>query len=137
LRVGWGYCPLSVVDMVNRIRLPGSVTGPSLAAAAAALADRQHVSHFRDINRRMREHFISAARGLGLDPVPSHGNFVLVRFPGGTDQADEVYRFMKDEGVMLRPMKGYGLGDCLRVTIGPEADLDIALDKLGKAVNLP
>ena len=53
----------------------------------------------------------------------------------GPEQAAAVYGFLKDRGVLLRPMGGYGLGDCLRVSLGAEADLDVALERLGEAVS--
>jgi histidinol-phosphate aminotransferase len=135
LRIGWAYGPADVIDMVNRIRLPNSLTAPSLAAAGAALADREHVRRYRELNAGLRAGFQAGAIALGLDPVPSHGNFVLVRFPGGDEHAAAIYGYMKERGVLLRPMGGYGLGGCLRVTLGPQADLDRALDVLGDAVS--
>ena len=135
LRVGWAYGPPPVIDMVNKIRLPNSLTQPSLAAAVAAVDDRDHVRRYRELNARLRGRVVAAMSALGLEPVPSHGNFVLVRFPGGPEQAAAVYRFLKDRGVLLRPMGGYGLGDCLRVSLGAEADLDVALERLGEAVS--
>ena len=134
LRIGWAYGPPSIIDMLNRIRLPNSLTQPSLAAAVAAIADTDHIGHYRKLNAYLRARFVAAASALGLEPVPGHGNFVLVRFPGGPDQAATVYRDMKDNGVMLRPMGGYGLDDCLRVTLGAEAELAIAVERLGEAV---
>jgi histidinol-phosphate aminotransferase len=134
LRIGWAYGPPDVVGVLNRIRLPNGLTQPSMAAAVAALGDRDHVERYRTLNTRLRENFIGRTRTMGLEPVPGHGNFVLLRFPGGADQAAAVYRDLKREGVLLRPMGGYGLADCLRVTMGPEADLAAALEKLDLAV---
>ena len=122
------------LGLPHRIRLPNSLTQPSLAAAVAAIADTDHIGHYRKLNAYLRARFVAAASALGLEPVPGHGNFVLVRFPGGPDQAATVYRDMKDNGVMLRPMGGYGLDDCLRVTLGAEAELAIAVERLGEAV---
>jgi len=134
LRVGWAYGPPAVVDMVNRIRLPNSLTQPSMAAAIAALGDVDHVRHYRALNARLRRHVEAKANALGLASVAGHGNFVLLRFPGGADQAGVVYQDLKARGVLLRPMRGYGLADCLRLTLGAEADLEIALDRLGDAI---
>jgi histidinol-phosphate aminotransferase len=134
LRVGWAYGPPQVIDMVNRIRLPNSLTQPSMAAAMAALADTEHVLRYRSLNANLRRRVEDSAAQMGLAPVAGHGNFVLLQFPGGGHQAAAVYAFLKDHGVMVRPMGGYGLEDCLRLTLGAEGDLDIALDKLGHAV---
>lgn len=135
LRIGWAYGPDHVIDMVNRIRLPNSLTSPSIAAAIEAVNDSDHVDHYRVLNARLRSRFIDAAKGMGLAPVDGHGNFVLVRFPGGAEQASRVYRAMMEGGVVLRPMGGYGLHDCLRVTIGPEPDMETAISLLGKVIS--
>jgi len=134
LRVGWAYGPPEVIDMVNRIRLPNSLTQPSMAAAMAALADTDHVRRYRALNANLRRLVEDRTSAMGLASVAGHGNFVLLRFPGGRDQAATVYRLLKEGGVLLRAMGGYGLGDCLRLTLGVETDLQVALERLADAV---
>ena len=130
MRIGWAYGPPDVVDMVHRLRLPNSLTAPSLAAAHAAVRDTAHVDHHRDLNNRLRALFEDAVTPMGLETVPGHGNFVLVRFPGGADQAAKTYDALKQRDIILRPMGGYRLPDCLRVTLGPEDHLTTAIDAL-------
>ena len=71
LRVGWAYGPEAVIDMINRIRLPNSLTRPSLAAAVAALADKEHVGTYRELNARLHDRFMAAASNMHVDAVPS------------------------------------------------------------------
>ena len=130
LRIGWAYGPPAVIDMVHRLRLPNSLTAPSLAAARAAICDTAHVEHHRDLTDCLRAMFERATRSMGLEPVPGHGNYVLLRFPGGADQAAGVYDALRQRNVIFRPMGGYKLPDCLRVTLGPEDDLKTAIDNL-------
>ena len=50
LRVGWGYGPAHIIDVMNRIRGPFNVSGPGIAAAAAAMRDTK----FRDETSRLQ-----------------------------------------------------------------------------------
>jgi histidinol-phosphate aminotransferase len=131
LRLGWAYCPPAVADVLNRVRGPFNVTRPAQAAGVAALADAAHVAAARALNDRMLPWFVAETRKLGLDPRPSVGNFVLLRFPASTartaPRADEV---LKSHGILTRRMEGYGLPDALRVTIGTEDDMQAVLGAL-------
>jgi histidinol-phosphate aminotransferase len=129
LRVGWGYFPPAIADILNRIRPPNAVTGPGLAASAAAIADRVHATAVREANAEHRAWLAGELRALGLMPHPSQGNFLLVPFANGSD-ADAAYAFLKREGIILRPMAAYGLGECLRVTIGNPDELAALRDGL-------
>lgn len=117
LRVGWGYFPAAIAEIVNRIRQPNGVTQPGMAAAALSIADRDRIAAQRKTNAENRAWLAGAIDAMGLRAYPSHGNFILARFAGAPDAAD-AYRYLKGEGIFLRPMAAYGLGDCLRVTIG-------------------
>jgi histidinol-phosphate aminotransferase len=117
LRVGWGYFPAAIAEIINRIRQPNGVTQPGMAAAAVAIADRARIAAQRKTNAESRGWFAGEVASLGLRAYPSHGNFLLARFADAPDAAD-AYRFLKGEGIFLRPMAAYGLSDCLRVTIG-------------------
>ena len=76
----------------------------------------------RRTNGENRAWFAGEIEAMGLRAYPSHGNFILTRFAGAPDAAD-AYRFLKGEGIFIRPMSAYGLGDCLRVTIGTIAEM--------------
>jgi histidinol-phosphate aminotransferase len=123
LRLGWGYCPASVADVLNRVRGPFNVTAPAIAAGIAALADRAHVETAVAHNDRWLPWVAAEVEKLGLKVTPSVGNFVLIHFPKekGRDaaSADE---FLKSRGIIMRRVAAYGLPECLRMTIGTESD---------------
>ena len=62
---------------------------------------------------------------------PSQTNFLLVRFGEGASQVDDA---MRERGIVLRPMGGYGLGECLRITVGTEAENARLLETLGEVL---
>ncbi len=124
LRLGWMYGPASVVDAINRTRGPFNVTLPAQAAGVAALQDVAHVDQARTLNDHWLAWFSAEVKKLGLEAPPSVGNFVLVRFPkaNGRD-ANAANEFLLKRGIILRKVAGYGLPDCLRATIGSEAEM--------------
>jgi histidinol-phosphate aminotransferase len=122
LRVGWGYAPAEVIGVLHRARGPFNCSLAAQAAAIAALEDTAHIDAARALNDEWLPRMTAALTEMGLAIPPSIGNFVLVRFPGGADQAQACDAFLKARGIIVRPVAGYGLPDCLRITIGTEDD---------------
>ncbi|MBM3507983.1 MAG: histidinol-phosphate transaminase [Alphaproteobacteria bacterium] len=137
VRLGWAYCPTAIANVLNRVRAPFNVTLPAQRAGVAALEDAEFSAAVRAHNARWRPWLESELARLGLKPVPSVANFVLTRFPGGEKQADAANAHLMARGVLVREMKAYGLGDCLRITVGREDELNALLaglkDFLGAA----
>ncbi|HYN38475.1 MAG TPA: histidinol-phosphate transaminase [Rhodospirillales bacterium] len=123
-RLGWAYCPDAVADVLNRLRMPFNVSSAAQAAGIAALADEGAIEAAKEHNRRWRTWTHDAIAGLGLAVGESHCNFVLVRFPadGGLDAAS-ADAYLKSRGIIARRVVAYGLPDCLRITIGLEAEM--------------
>lgn len=121
LRLGWGYFPPAVADVINRIRGPFNVSAPALAAGAAALDDEDFIAKNRDHNRRERDRLAQRLGAMGLSFLPSAGNFILVRFPDAPARnSAAVLDHLRRGGVIVREMEAYGLGEWLRISIGTE-----------------
>jgi len=120
LRVGFGLCDPRVAELLNRVRQPFNVNNLALAAAAAALEDTDFVRRSCEVNHSGMLQLQSGFRALGLQWIPSAGNFISVKVPpsGGQPQAGMVYDRLLRQGVIVRPVTGYGMPDHLRVTIG-------------------
>ena len=121
LRLGWAYCPAAVADALNRLRGPFNVSGAGQAAGVAALEDTEFLERSRALNESNRKDFSEKLRALGLIVHPSIANFVLASFadlPNGKSDAEAARLHLKARGILVRQMGGYGLPDCLRVTIG-------------------
>ena len=122
LRLGWAYCPPLIADALNRIRGPFNVSTAAQAAGVAAVEDQDFVRCNFEHNRAERDYLQQQIGGLGLEFVPSHGNFILVKFPEEPGRnADDVLSYLKANGVIVRDMGSYGLGAYLRVSVGPKA----------------
>jgi histidinol-phosphate aminotransferase len=115
LRVGYALAHPSVADVMNRVRQPFNVNSMALSAATAALDDMEFVARSYALNLQGLKQLEEGARGLGLDYIPSHGNFITIR----VGKAAEVYKRLLRRGVIVRPVGGgYGLPEHLRVTVG-------------------
>jgi len=136
LRLGWAYASPEVADVLNRVRGPFNVTAPALAAGVAAIEDQEHAARSRNHNARWLEWFRQETAALGLDPRPSAGNFVLLRFPetDGRDAATAL-AWLKERGILVRGMAAYGLPDSLRVTIGTESEVRAVVAALAEFVS--
>jgi histidinol-phosphate aminotransferase len=121
LRVGWAYGPAAIIDALNRTRGPFNVNGPALAAATAALSDRAHLDRAVAHNATWLDWLTREVEALGLRVTPSIGNFLLIHFPHemgrGAAEADVVLR---ERGLVLRRVAGYGFPNALRMTVGTE-----------------
>jgi histidinol-phosphate aminotransferase len=122
LRVGYALAHPSVADVMNRVRQPFNVNSIALAAAAAALDDMEFVARSYAVNLSGMRQLEEGARELGLDYIPSHGNFLSVRVAAGGKSAPEIFKRLLRRGVIVRPVGGYGLPEHLRVTIGTAAE---------------
>jgi len=120
LRLGWAYAPPAVVAALNRVRGPFNVNAAALAAGRAAIADKGHMAAAAAHNSHWLPWVSERIDGIGLEAIPSVGNFVLVRFPGDRCSA-AADAYLSARGFILRAVGAYGLPDCLRLTIGTEA----------------
>jgi histidinol-phosphate aminotransferase len=123
LRLGWCYGPPGVIDVLNRLRGPFNVTSPAQAAGVAALGDVEFLMSVQDHVASWRPWLERELARLELQLVPSVTNFVLVRFPGGAEQAESTNAHLARQGILVRDMDAYGLPDCLRITVGTEEEM--------------
>jgi histidinol-phosphate aminotransferase len=135
MRLGWAYCPPEIADVLNRIRGPFNVSLAALAAGEAALNDMAFIDLARSHNKYWREWLAGEATKLGLAPVPSVGNFILLGFPTEPAQsATAADAFLRSKGIIVRPVGGYGLPHHLRVTIGREDEVRLVAKALREFV---
>jgi histidinol-phosphate aminotransferase len=121
-RIGYAVASPGLADGLNRVRSMFNAGEPAQAAALAALADeaglRARIEHVRRGRRRLAR----LLAGYGLRPYPSQGNFVFAEVPDGADAlADALLR----EGVIVRPMGGFGAPGAIRVTVGTESEEEL------------
>ena len=131
LRVGYAVSHPQVADLLNRVREPFNVNSLALVAAAAALDDVEHLKRSKALNRAGMKQLQEACRQLGLNWLPSVGNFLCVDMgrPGR-----EVFLELLKHGVITRPVDNYGLPRFLRISIGSEVENARLIDALTDAL---
>ncbi|NAZ36001.1 histidinol-phosphate transaminase [Rubellimicrobium sp. CFH 75288] len=120
LRVGWGYGPRAVIDVLNRVRGPFNLSTAALMAAEAAVRDRAWVTRCRAENARWRDWLARTLAEMGVPSDVSTANFVLARFADPAE-AEACDAHLRSEGIIVRRVAGYKLPHCLRITVGDEA----------------
>src|SRR5690606_4972268 len=103
-----------LTDLLNRVRQPFNVNSLAQVAAIATLQDQAFLQRSYDVNREGKQLLSQAFEDLGLEYVPSYGNFVLVR----VGDAAKINLALLKRGVIVRPVAGDGLPEWLRVSIG-------------------
>ena len=115
VRVGYGLSHPQVADLLNRVRQPFNVGIPGLAAATASVGDKEQIARAQQLVRDGLAQFQSSLPQLGVHIHPTAGNFILADV-GSNGTA--VYGLLLREGVIVRPVAGYGLPRCVRITVG-------------------
>ena len=131
LRVGYCISHPQVADVLNRVRQPFNVNSLALAAAVAALADDNYLTESRQLNREGMQQLEQGLRALGLQWIPSRGNFVAVDL--GRDAAP-IYQGLLRAGVIVRPVGGYEMPNHLRVSIGLPGENQRFLEALAQVL---
>jgi histidinol-phosphate aminotransferase len=128
-RLGYAFGPPAVIDVLDRIRAPFNVSAAAQAAGIAALSDTGHLARCADLAMHGRHALSMGLARLGWQPVPSATNFVTARTPGGVPAAATVHA-LAGQGLLVRPLAGYGLPAHIRYTIGTHAEQHALLTAL-------
>jgi len=120
LRIGWGYGPRHIIDVLNRVRGPFNLSTTQLEVAEVAVRDQAFAAHCRTENAKMRNWQATALAELGVPSDTSMANFILARF-SSPEEAEACDLFLQAQGLLVRRVKGYKLPHCLRITIGDES----------------
>ncbi|MBX3703542.1 MAG: histidinol-phosphate transaminase [Steroidobacteraceae bacterium] len=131
LRVGYALSDPDVADLLNRVRQPFNVSVPALAAAAAALDDREHLDATLALNRSGVARLTEGLAALGLKVAPTAANFVLVDLGRAAAPVSEA---LQREGVIVRPVANYGLPQHLRISTGTAAQNERLLSAMARVL---
>lgn len=129
-RIGAAITTPVIADLLNKARSPFNVNSIIQAGVLAAMDDTEHLNHCISVIKSGRKQYEAAFAAWGIEYVPSHTNFILAKVGSGS----EVFRACLQQGVILRPMDGYGLKEYIRISIGTEEENKRCLEVLGKVL---
>jgi histidinol-phosphate aminotransferase len=129
MRLGWCYAPPAIVDVLNRLRGPFNVSVAAQEAGVAALADPLWTNVGRAHNTAQRARLTAGLTAAGVLVWPSEGNFVLADF-GTPERAAAADAALRTRGIIVRAVGGYGLPNCLRITVGTAEECDLVIEAL-------
>lgn len=132
LRVGFAAASEEITDLLNRARQPFNVNLPALMAAEAVLDDQEYLQRSVAVNREGLELLYAGLEKLGIEYIPSFGNFVAVDFK---QNAMPIYNALLQKGVIVRPVGIYQMPNHLRVSVGTLAENQRFLDALTEVLN--
>ena len=129
LRIGWAYCPLEIISVLQRIRTPFNTNGPALATAAVAVQDTEFTRRVKEHNTLSLQRISSELTQLGIEVIPSTTNFYLLRFdPQGGKSGSQAASFLQSRGIIPRPAGGSDA--FLRITVGLDHENNAVIEAL-------
>jgi len=131
LRVGYAVGPRSVCASMAKVRRPFDITTTAQVAAVASMDDDAELARRRAVNSQGLLRLEGILREKGLDPAPSVGNFLYVET--GAD-ANELFERLLREGVIVRPLAGFGSPTAIRISVGTPEEIDVLADALARVL---
>ena len=134
LRVGYAVAPAAVATSIGKVRRPFDVSTPAQEAALASLRDDVEVERRRRVNAEQRPVLERAMREAGLEPAPGAvANFLYAESPAG--DARPLFEALLREGVIVRPLHGFGATNAIRVTVGTPEENELFVAALGRVLS--
>lgn len=131
LRIGYALGHPETLAMLSRVKAPFNVTRIAQKAALESLKSDDFKNSSYELNMKNKALLLSQLDSIGIRTIPSETNFLMF-FPE-TDIGELNDKLLK-EGVIIRPLRGFGVPDAMRVTIGNEEDNNFFIEKLKKTL---
>ena len=131
LRVGYAVAAPDICTAMVKVRRPFDLTTPAQVAATASIGDEPELARRRAVNAEGLARLMAILGGAGFDPVPSVGNFV---YADTGEDAWVLYERLLHEGVIVRPLVGFGSPTAIRVSVGTPDELDFFAAALGRVL---
>ena len=126
-RIGYGFAHEELIRNLLKVKLPFEPSTPAQAAGVAALADKEFLHRSLELNARGLRLLAAGLADMGLTVVPSEANFVMTVL-SSEQEAFRIFEELLSQGVVVRPLKAFGLPNCLRISTGTDEDNGLAID---------
>ena len=124
-RAGWGLFPPELGSEVRKLIIPSSISSVSAAMAQAAMEDQKYMRETCDLTVQLLNEFCRRVSSNGLRCTDSRTNFVLIEF-SSVEDAQSADQALREVGIVMRGMGGYGLPHCLRATVADAPIMQLA-----------
>jgi histidinol-phosphate aminotransferase len=135
VRIGYGFAHEELIRNVLKVKLPFEPSTPAQAAAIGALGDKEFLHKSLALNARGLRFLTDSFREQGLDVVDSAANFVMIVLPAA-EQAAVLVELLLQKGVVVRPLRAFGLANCIRVSTGTDEENEICVEAMSRVLPL-
>jgi histidinol-phosphate aminotransferase len=132
IRIGYGFAHEELIRNLLKVKLPFEPSSPAQAAGIAALSDREFLRRSVETNRAALRELTSGLEEIGLPVAPSRANFVMTALPS-EQEARRIFEELLAQGVIVRPLKAFGLPNCLRISTGAGDDNRLCVEALRRS----
>jgi histidinol-phosphate aminotransferase len=132
VRIGYGFAHEELIRNLLKVKLPFEPSTPAQAAGIAALADKEFLHRSLELNARGLRTITDGLRDAGLTVVPSDANFVMTVF-GSEEEAVAIFEDLLSKGVVVRPLKAFGIPNGLRISTGTDDDNCLAVEAIRRS----
>ncbi|MGH9721508.1 MAG: histidinol-phosphate transaminase [Bryobacteraceae bacterium] len=133
VRIGYGFAHQELIANLLKVKLPFEPSTLAQAAAIGALSDREFIHRSLELNARGLRFLSESLRSLGYEAAPSEANFVMIALPTAEDAA-RIFESALRQGVIIRPLKAFGLPHCLRISTGTMDENERCIDAIRRAL---
>ncbi|HZJ83835.1 MAG TPA: histidinol-phosphate transaminase, partial [Clostridia bacterium] len=131
LRIGYAISSTDIINYLNRVRGPFNTNAAAQVAAIASIDDEDFVKESMEINEQGKNYLYSSFKKLGLQYIPTHANFMMVRIG---KPSSEVFQELLKKGVIIRSGDIFGMDEWIRVTIGTMEENEIFIEALKEVI---
>ena len=131
VRIGYGFAHERLIANLLKVKLPFEPSTLAQAAGIAALSDKEFLHRSLELNARGLKFLTDSLREMGFAVASSEANFIMVEL-GDPSEADRITRGLMAQGVIVRPLKSFGLPSCIRISTGTDEENRICVEALRK-----
>jgi histidinol-phosphate aminotransferase len=135
VRIGYGFAHEELIANLLKVKLPFEPSALAQAAGIGALRDKAFVHRALEVNARGIQFLTKSLREMGYEVIPSEANFVMVVL-GSEDEAAHLTFELLKQGIVIRPLKSFGLPHCVRISTGSELDHRRCIEAVEKVSRL-
>ena len=129
VRIGYGFARAELIANLLKVKLPFEPGTLAQAAGIGALSDKEFLHRSLELNARGLKFLTEQLQQLGHTVVPSEANFLMLVLPG-EEQATGLTNDLLSQGIIIRPLKSFGLPNCVRISTGTDQDNQRCVDAI-------